>query len=166
MGAASYRVTVRAMSDTREISRRVHAPAAAIFAVVRDPARHVEFDGSRMLRGLAAGGPIGRVGDTFAMHMRRAGPTDYVTTSVVCRYEPDRELAWRSGNDGEGEPDRVWGYRLRPIDDATTDVTLFADWTDVRSADLRAKTDYFDEARLGTSLAKLAALVEPGAGTA
>jgi hypothetical protein len=52
-----------------KVSRRIAAPAARIFAVLADPNRHPEIDGSGMLRGLAAGKVITGTGVVFAMNM-------------------------------------------------------------------------------------------------
>jgi hypothetical protein len=54
-----------------EVSRRIEAPAAAIFGVLASPQRHTEFDGSGMLRGAEPEAPITGVGDTFTMRMHR-----------------------------------------------------------------------------------------------
>ncbi len=56
-----------------EVSRRLAAPAALIFKILANPQRHVEFDGSDMLRGAVVDRPISDVGDTFTMKMRRLG---------------------------------------------------------------------------------------------
>ncbi|MHB1497462.1 MAG: hypothetical protein ACYCXN_06065, partial [Acidimicrobiales bacterium] len=34
-----------------KVSRRIEAPADRIFAILADPVRHLDFDGSGMLRG-------------------------------------------------------------------------------------------------------------------
>jgi len=35
-----------------EVSRRIEAPAAVVFAILASPQRHKDFDGSGMLRGV------------------------------------------------------------------------------------------------------------------
>ena len=65
-----------------EVSRRIEAPAALIFKILADPRRHMEFDGSGMLRGAILDRPIAEVGDTFAMRMHRLGD-DYLMINHV-----------------------------------------------------------------------------------
>ena len=60
-----------------EVSRRIEAPAALIFEILANPQRHVDFDGSDMLRGAVLDRPISGVGDTFTMKMHRLGD-DYL----------------------------------------------------------------------------------------
>ena len=54
-----------------EVSRRIEAPAALIFRILANPQRHVDFDGSGMLRGAVLDRSISDVGDTFTMKMHR-----------------------------------------------------------------------------------------------
>ena len=56
-----------------EVSRRIEAPAAPIFEILANPERHMDFDGSDMLRGAVLDRPISNVGDTFTMKMHRLG---------------------------------------------------------------------------------------------
>jgi hypothetical protein len=122
-----------------EVSRRVTAPAAVIFEILADPQRHVDFDGSDMLRGAVLDGPISEVGDTFTMKMHRLGD-DYLMLNYVVEFEPDRRIFWepapgdpsRAEND---DPSKVgipagyrWGYILTPDGDAATVVTEVFDY--------------------------------------
>jgi hypothetical protein len=56
-----------------EVSRRIGAPSALIFEILANPQRHMDFDGSDMLRGAVFNRPISDVGDTFTMKMHRLG---------------------------------------------------------------------------------------------
>ena len=49
------------VSKSVEVSRRIEAPVALIFEVLADPQRHMDFDGSGMLRGAALDRPISGV---------------------------------------------------------------------------------------------------------
>ena len=53
------------------VTRRVAAPAHAIFLLVSDPARHVDMDGSGMLRAAPGSKPLTAVGQTFDIDMDR-----------------------------------------------------------------------------------------------
>ena len=123
--AASQRVTV---------TRRIGAPAAAVFAVVREPARHVDIDGSGMLVLARDGAALAAVGDTFVMDMDREPLGDlplgrYQTQNTVTRIEPDRLLEWAPGGVGRNPYGHVYGYELTPVDGTTTEVALYCDWS-------------------------------------
>lgn len=84
-------------SGARQISRRVTvaAPAADLFALVADPARHGELDGSGSVGDAvtSAAGPL-RLGAKFSVRMHQYG-VPYKITSTVTRYEAGRVLEWR-----------------------------------------------------------------------
>ena len=121
-------------SKPLEVSRRIEAPAAPIFAILADPQRHMDFDGSGMLRGADLDRPISDVGDTFTMKMHRLGD-DYLMLNYVVEFEPDRRIFWEpapgdpSRTEGD-DPSKVgipagyrWGYILTPDGDDATIVT-------------------------------------------
>jgi hypothetical protein len=117
-----------------EISRRIEAPAALIFNILANPQRHMDFDGSGMLRGAVLDRFISDVGDTFAMKMHRLGD-DYLMLNYVVEFEPDRRIFWEPApgdpSRAEGDdPSKVripagyrWGYILSPDGDDATVVT-------------------------------------------
>jgi hypothetical protein len=51
------------------VSRRIGAPASDIFAILADPVRHLDLDGSEMLREAVTTARITGVGDVFVMRM-------------------------------------------------------------------------------------------------
>lgn len=122
-----------------EVSRRIAAPAAQIFAILANPQRHAEFDGSQMLRGVVVDRLISGVGDTFTMKMHRLGD-DYLMTNYVVEFEPDRRIFWAPApgdpSRAEGnDPSKVgipagyrWGYILVPDGDDATVVTEVFDY--------------------------------------
>lgn len=116
-----------------EVSRRIEAPAAVIFEILADPQRHMDFDGSDMLRGAVIEGPISGVGDTFTMKMHRLG-RDYFMVNHVVEFEHDRRITWEPApgdlDTAGGDPSKIgipagyrWGYRLAPDGDNATVVT-------------------------------------------
>jgi hypothetical protein len=127
-----------AESKPDEVSRRIEAPAARIFEILANPQRHIEFDGSDMLRGAIFDRPISGVGDTFAMKMNRLGH-DYIMLNHVVEFEPDRRIFWEPAP-GEippagGEPVAAappagyrWGYILAPDGNDVTVVTEVFDY--------------------------------------
>ena len=116
------------------VSRRIGAPAARIFEILASPQRHVEFDGSGMLRGAVLDRPVSGVGDTFTMRMHRMGD-DYLMLNYVVEFVPDRRISWAPApgdpSRAEGDdPSKVgipagyrWGYVLVPQGDDATLVT-------------------------------------------
>jgi hypothetical protein len=117
-----------------EVSRRIAAAASRIFEILSDPHRHVDFDGSDMLRGAVVDRPISGIGDTFTMKMQRLGD-DYLMLNYVVDFEPDLRLFWEPApgdpSRAEGnDPSKVgipagyrWGYLLTPDGDDATVVT-------------------------------------------
>ena len=121
-----------------EVSRRIDAPATTIFQILASPQRHSEFDGSDMLRGSSADGPLSGVGQTFTIKMHRLG-RDYEMINHVVAFEPDRLIAWEPSpgdlDTAGGDPARIgvasgygWGYQLVPNGADATVVTEFFDW--------------------------------------
>jgi hypothetical protein len=60
--------------DRVSVSERVAAPVSRVFAIVSDPARHVDIDGSGMLQAAPDAMPLTAVGQTFEMDMDRCTP--------------------------------------------------------------------------------------------
>ena len=132
-----------------EVSRRIEAPAAPIFEVLANPQRHMDFDGSGMLRGAVLDRPISEVGDTFTMKMHRLGD-DYLMLNYVVEFEPDRRIFWEpapgdpSRTEGD-DPSKVgipagyrWGYILVPDGDGATVVTEVFDFGTVTEESRRS----------------------------
>jgi hypothetical protein len=119
--------------QTVEVSRRIEAPAALIFEIVANPQRHMDFDGSDMIRGAVLNRPISKAGETFTMKMNRLG-RDYLMLNYVVEFEPNRRIFWEPAPGdvatARGDPSKVgipagyrWGYSLSPDGDDATVVT-------------------------------------------
>jgi uncharacterized protein YndB with AHSA1/START domain len=125
-------------------TRRISAPAAAIFAIVSDPAGHVQIDGSGMLEAAADARPLTAVGDTFDIHMDRTplndipGLVKYSVRNTVTQIEPDRLVEWTIGAPDQPPLGHVYGWLLEAVSDTETDVTNYCDWTNI-VAELRAR---------------------------
>lgn len=108
------------------VSRRIEAAASDIFAIVADPARHTEIDGSGMLRGVLSGPVVSQVGDVFVMKMylERLGG-DYEMANEVVEFVPDRQITWEPRRNDIDEPSagHRWGFVLDPDGDGATVVT-------------------------------------------
>lgn len=124
------------------VSRRIEAPAAVIFAILIDPARHTELDGTDMLRGAVTTSPVTGVGDVFVMTMFYVEHGDYQMNNHVVEFEPDRRISWEP-EAGLGHPDTApgsteparwgqrWGYELVPDGPDATLVTEIFDCSQV-----------------------------------
>ncbi len=103
------------------VERFIPAPAADIFAVVADPARHHELDGSGTVQGLkvdttaASSTPL-TLGSTFSMKMKMGVP--YTMVNTIVEFEPDRLIAWQPRPDNKvlamAVGGRIWRYELVP----------------------------------------------------
>jgi len=124
---------------TLEATRKIEAPAEVIFAILANPQRHKDFDGSDMLRGVIVDRPISGVGDTFTMKMHRLGD-DYLMINCVVEFEPDQRIFWEpapgdpSRTEGD-DPSKVgipagyrWGYILTADGDDASVVTEVFDY--------------------------------------
>jgi hypothetical protein len=120
------------------VSRRICAPAHAIFQVLASPARHPEFDGSGLLRGAGSTTVISAVGDVFVMKMYYSEIGDYEMNNHVVEYEQDRLIGWEP-EAGRGHPNAApdssalarwgqrWIYQLTPDGSDATVVTEIYD---------------------------------------
>ncbi len=118
--------------NTVAVTRRIDAPAAAIFRLLCDPANHVTIDGSGMLRSTPAG-RLAQVGDTFAVQMWNEEMGNYEITNEIVEFQPDRLIRWQPGLSGASRPEdqeevgttakQRWGFELTPVGRGTTDVT-------------------------------------------
>jgi hypothetical protein len=123
------------MTDRIEVQRIIAAPAAEVFAVLRDPQGHVAIDSSGMLQG-ATGEPASAVGDEFVVHMDREALNDfpelgrYDVTVQITEFEPDAVIAWTILGQIKPQIGHIYGYRLAPDGDKTV-VTSFYDWSGI-----------------------------------
>jgi hypothetical protein len=111
------------------VSRRIEAGAAQLFAILADPRRHIEIDGSEMLRGAITASVVAGVGDVFAMKMFYEQFGDYEMNNHVVEYELDRRITWEpERRDVEEEMwHHRWGFVLEPDGDGATLVTEIFD---------------------------------------
>ena len=105
------------MSDVVSVERVIPAPAEEIFALIADPSRHHEFDGSGTVRAAKNVPARLELGATFGMNMRIAVP--YSMVSKVIEYDENRRLAWRTVPPypltDKLAGGRIWRYELEPV---------------------------------------------------
>ena len=109
------------MTDVVSVERVIPVPPAEIFALISDPHRHHEFDGSGTVREAKNVPDKLELGATFGMDMRLGVP--YSMRSTVVEYEQDRRLAWQTlppypfADKLAGG--RIWRYELEPVEGGT-----------------------------------------------
>lgn len=107
------------------VSRLIDAPADVIFAILADPSRHAEIDGSGTVRGSKEAAPAQlTLGAKFGMKMKFGVPYDMRNT--VVEFEQDQLIAW------EHFGKHRWRYELEPVDGGTM-VTETFDWSTSRA---------------------------------
>lgn len=119
----------RVDAGPRQVSRSVvvHAPVAEVFALVANPHRHAEVDGSGTVRDRQVTGPdVLSVGAKFTVPMKQRG-VPYKITSTVTAFEPDKIVEWRH------PAGHRWRWEFAALDPDTTRVTETFDYTTSRS---------------------------------
>ena len=103
------------MKRTRErsvsVERLIAAPAEEIFAVLTDPSRHREIDGSGTLAKLTTSNAPLTLGSTFSMRINIG--ISYTVKNRVLEFEDNRLIAWAHW---QGQR---WRYELEPQDGGT-----------------------------------------------
>jgi hypothetical protein len=110
------------------VSRRISASAADIFQILADPKRHVDLDGSGMVRGSVTQTMVNGVGDVFIMKMYYSKLGDYEMNNHVVEYELNRRIGWEPES-GRGHPDASTPD-ARCTMGATMDLRLVSDGRD------------------------------------
>lgn len=100
----------------------VDAPAHAVFALLADPRRHSEVDGSSTVGTEVIGPRELLLGDKFRVSMKLNG-IPYAMTSTVTDLVPDRVIEWRL------PAGHRWRWEMSAEGDRTR-VTEIFDWSD------------------------------------
>jgi|SRR3954452_2765105 uncharacterized protein YndB with AHSA1/START domain len=107
--------------DVESVERTIPAPPEAIFALLSDPSRHHDVDGSGSVKEAKNAPERVELGDKFGMAMKLGLP--YSTHNVVVEFEENRRIAWRHSAEGLfGSivgPGATWRYQLEPLDGGT-----------------------------------------------
>ncbi len=133
--------------DRVSATRRIAAPASNLFAIVSNPAGHVEIDGSGMLEATPDTGPITAVGQTFDMDMDREPLGDipemgkYKVRNTVTQIIPDHLFEWGVGSADRPLFGHVYGWQLEAVNESETDVTNYCDWTNI-PAEMRSRREW------------------------
>ena len=103
------------------VERVLPVSPQAVFALLADPYRHHELDGSGTLRGGVDGPSRLSLGARFGMDMRVVAP--YRMVNTVVEFEPDRRIAWQARPPQRWLArvigGRIWRYELEPVPGGT-----------------------------------------------
>ena len=151
------------MAETKvSASRTIDAAPEDIFAVLADPGRHSQIDGSDMVVSEDSADRITAVGQIFTMNMHaEAMGGDYKTDNHVVGFEENKLLAWTTAPSGHEPAGWEWVWELTPLGRHSTDVTITYDWSSVTDKKVLDQISFpvVGEEELDSSLANLAAAV-------
>ncbi|CAN5378674.1 hypothetical protein BH11ACT7_BH11ACT7_10510 [soil metagenome] len=131
-------VAVDAGPDQVSRSADVAAPAADLFAMVSDPKRHYEFDGSGTVRKNIKAPAEVSLGSRFSTKMRMFG-VPYRITSMVTALKPNELVEWRH------PLGHHWRFEFEVLSPTLTRVTETFDYRD--TGPIKDRTRYYE--RLG-----------------
>jgi len=107
------------------VSRTIEAPAADVFAVLRNPALHSVIDGSGTVKGASGDtDQLLELGSRFGMDMKLGVP--YRISNEVVEFEIDKRIAWRHMGGYR------WCYTIEPNGERSCTVTETFDWSTAR----------------------------------
>jgi uncharacterized protein YndB with AHSA1/START domain len=145
------------VSDTRiSVSDTVDAPVERVFALLADPDRHPDIDGSGTLRASHTHLAITEVGDVFVVEMEHPERGRYTVENHVVRYEPDQALAWAPAKPGAQPSGHVWSWELTATDDDHTLVTHSHDWSAVTHEPVLERVREVGEEQMHRTIGRLA----------
>ncbi|MBV9513160.1 MAG: SRPBCC family protein [Mycobacteriaceae bacterium] len=109
----------------QQVSRaaEVDTSPAELFAIVADPRRHSELDGSGTVGNNIRGPAPLHLGGRFSTKMKMFG-LPYRITSTVTDFKPDRLIEWRH------PLGHRWRWEFEPVSANTTRVTETFDFRD------------------------------------
>jgi uncharacterized protein YndB with AHSA1/START domain len=109
------------VSDVETVERFIPAQPEAIFAIISNPRRHHEIDGSGTVRDAKDVPDEVHLGSRFGMSMKLVMP--YSMVSEVVEYEPNRRIAWQTRPPSDWAArlggGRIWRYELEPREGGT-----------------------------------------------
>ena len=128
-------------SKRQTVTRKVPVPTERLFAVLVDPTRHPEIDGSGMVLGAATTEQLGKVGDIFTMDMHQDDFGDYQADNHIVELEPGQKIAWATAGAGQDPIGHVWTWEFTTEGESTI-VTHSYDWSGVTDEGLLAVLNF------------------------
>jgi hypothetical protein len=160
------RIVVRD-SEQIQVTKTVDASPEELFALLSTPSRHIELDGSSMMRGLNSGcAKIDSVGDEFIMNMHNEVLGDYQMRNTVVVCEKDRTIGWAPElYPPDGYPDKIGNIQARGhtftwdlelAESGHTKITHTYDWSKVTDEGFRGLFPMLNEQQLNDSIDRAA----------
>jgi uncharacterized protein YndB with AHSA1/START domain len=106
--------------DVVTVERVISATPEAIFALLADPRRHKDIDGSGTVKDAKDMPARLELGAKFGMNMQRG--MKYSMINTVVEYEQDRRIAWQPAPPFPMSliiGGRIWRYELEPAEGGT-----------------------------------------------
>lgn len=158
------------MSPAEQIqaTKTVDATPEQLFELLATPARHTEFDGASMLRGVddKASEQVSGVGDEFIMNMTNSVLGDYQMRNTVVAYQENSKIGWAPElYPSDGYTDKLgdmraaghtYTWELEPVASGRTKVTQTYDWSNVTDQDFRGLFPMLNEEQLVDSIDRAA----------
>ncbi|MFE0361481.1 nuclear transport factor 2 family protein [Streptomyces griseoaurantiacus] len=141
------------------VSQVLNAPAERVFAVLRDPRRHPEFDATDRLRHAETSQPLAVVGDTFIMAVHSEEHGDHRIENRLVAFTENHVIGWAPGQPGRRPPGHRFTWKLTPTDDGRTEVTLTYDWAAVTHPAHLVRQPVVAAGELDASLTRLATVL-------
>jgi uncharacterized protein YndB with AHSA1/START domain len=116
--------------------------AADLFAVLADPSRHPEIDGSGMVRAAAGARPLTGTDQVFTMQMHYPALGDYRTENHVVEFDPPRRITWTTGREGQPPAGVWWTWNFSDAPSGATIVTHTYDWSRVVDPAVLARVSF------------------------
>ncbi len=107
--------------DVVTVERTIAAEPAAIFALLADPNRHRDIDGSGTVRSAKGDAARLAMGSRFGMSMKLGMP--YSMVNEIIEFDEPKRIAWQTrpptSIGGKLFGGRIWRYELEPTDGGT-----------------------------------------------
>lgn len=153
------------MTDTEKkisVERTIDASAKDIFAVLSNPERHHQLDGSGSVRSDDKSDRISATGQVFTMNMfaERMGG-EYKTDNHVSGFDENKLVAWQTTLPGAEPMGWEWLWELKAQGPTSTLVRQTYDWSNVTDKAVLAQISFplVSQEEMEGSMAKLAEAV-------
>ncbi len=153
-------------SDVVSVERVIAAPAEQIFALLADPGRHQDIDGSGSVRDAKKSPERLAQGSDFGMGMHLG--IGYSTVNTVIEFDDDKRIAWQTHPGGKLGArffgGRIWRYELEPAAGGTLvreTWDISQEKGPVKGILRTSKSKEHTRSSMEKTLAKIAELTEP-----